>query len=86
MTTPNQHLTINAIAGFVKGRFPALHGEDHDAPLIGSGAVDSLGVVELMAFLEERFAINLSDVELDESHFESIRSLATFVEAQQPAP
>jgi acyl carrier protein len=85
MTTSNRHQTIDAIAGFVKGRFPALSGADADAPLISSGAIDSLGVVELMAFLEERFSINLSEIELDESHFESVRSLAAFVEAQRPA-
>jgi len=53
-----------------------------DDPLLDSGIVDSLGVVELVAFVEETFEITVSDQELVLANFRTISCLATFVQTK----
>ena len=47
------------IAAFLTERFPVLaaRGVTPETPLIASGAIDSLGILDLVAFLSERFGI-----------------------------
>jgi acyl carrier protein len=54
---------------------------DHD-PLLESGVVDSLGVLDLVGFLEQTFGIALDDEDLTPDNFQSIASLAEFVAAR----
>jgi acyl carrier protein len=44
-----------------------------------SGVVDSTGVLELIAFLEERYSITVADAELVAENFDSIDKIAAFV-------
>lgn len=53
---------------------------DTDADLLGLGIVDSHGIVEIVAFLEERYGIAISDDELTPENFASIASIERFVE------
>jgi acyl carrier protein len=73
------------IATFLKGRFPALaaRGVTDATPLISSGAIDSLGILDLVAFLGERFGIELNDEDFDPDNFETVGTLAAFVERQR---
>jgi len=41
--------------------------------------VDSLGIVELIAFLEEKYRIKVGDDDLDPANFGSIDSIVAFV-------
>jgi acyl carrier protein len=50
-----------------------------DADLL-DGIIDSLGIVELIAFLEERYGIAVDDDEVDPENFCSIEVIAAFVE------
>jgi acyl carrier protein len=50
-----------------------------DGSLLEAGAIDSVGVLELVALLEQRHGITISDEELVPEHFETIRAIATFV-------
>ena len=54
-----------------------------DSDLFETGALDSLGFVELLVQLEDEFGVRtcLKDMELD--NFRSIASIAAFVIAQQ---
>lgn len=74
--------TIDVIADFLRERFPALAGRPlgADTPLLGSGAIDSLGILDLMTFLGERFGIELADDDFDPANFETVGHLARFVE------
>ena len=50
-----------------------------DASLSEAGIVDSLGVFQLIAFLESTFAIHISDQEIVLSNFESIDATVDFI-------
>jgi acyl carrier protein len=51
-------------------------------PLIDSGIIDSLGVLDLVAFLEAEFGICVADEDLVPDHFQSISCLAAFVQSK----
>ena len=48
--------------------------------LFRSGYLDSLGVAQLIAYIEEEFQLELSDNELSDPAFESIDGISTIVE------
>ena len=72
---------IDVIREFVYGRFPLAkhHAVQDDDSLIEKGIIDSLGVLDMVLFIENRFEIMLSDEEVVGQTFESIASLAAFV-------
>jgi len=47
--------------------------------LLASGIVDSLGVLEVVQFIEEEFRITLSDDAMLSENFETITAIADFV-------
>ncbi len=49
------------------------------ADLLGEGIVDSLGFVELVEEVQERYGIVVEDVEITEENFGSIEAIASFV-------
>lgn len=52
---------------------------DADTDLLGSGIVDSHGIVEIVAFLEERYGIAIGDDDLTPERFATIASIEAFV-------
>jgi acyl carrier protein len=50
-----------------------------DTDLVGSGLLDSLALVELLAQLEETFGVSISTDDLELDNFRSIDSIAGFV-------
>jgi acyl carrier protein len=50
-----------------------------DTDLVGTGLLDSLALVELLAQLEETFGISVSTDDLEFENFRSIASIARFV-------
>ena len=52
---------------------------DENASLIDSYGVDSVCVLEIIVGIEELFAVNVSDDELDLKNFESIVAIANYV-------
>lgn len=61
---------------FLFGRSEALN---DDAPLLGN-VIDSTGVIELIVFVQERFAISVDDEEVMTDNFGSIKNVVAFVE------
>lgn len=51
-----------------------------ETSLLDEGIIDSTGVLELVAFLEEQFAIEVKDEELIPENLDSIARLVDFVE------
>ena len=51
-----------------------------DASFVEQGIVDSTGVLELVSFLERRYAITLDDAELVPDNLDSIENLTAFLE------
>ncbi len=79
-TAPGEE-TRDQIRAFVRRRFPlaaAAAVKDEDS-LLDSGIIDSLGILDLVAFLEKTFGIRVGDEELNPANFDSIASVVRFV-------
>jgi len=57
----------------------------HEETLLGSGILDSLGIMRLVVFLEEEFGIAVPETALVPEHFQTVNSLVAFVEREQSA-
>jgi acyl carrier protein len=51
-----------------------------DYPLLDKSVLDSLDILKLVSFLEDRFSIDVDDEDLVPDHFETISNIARFVE------
>lgn len=58
--------------------------EDADS-LVASGILDSVSVFELVAYLEQRFGIEILDVELQWKYFETVEAITRLVESKHAA-
>jgi acyl carrier protein len=47
--------------------------------LLAKGIVDSMGVMELVAFLEDEFGVEMEDIEITEANLGSLGAIARFV-------
>jgi acyl carrier protein len=67
---------------FIEQRFPLAGTREltEDTPLLDSGIVDSLGVLDLVVFIEENFGIVAEDHELVPDNFGTIAALTRFVQ------
>jgi acyl carrier protein len=54
----------------------------HDS-FLDQGIIDSTGVLELVSFIEDRFAIKIADSELVPQNLDSIDNLVRFIERKQ---
>lgn len=64
------------------GQVPAF--SDGDS-LLEAGVIDSLMMVDLIAYLEATFGISIDEEDMVPEHFDSIVAIASYVEARQPA-
>jgi acyl carrier protein len=82
-----EELIITTLQSFVLEKFPLARKKaiKRDSPLLQSGIVDSLGVLELVQFLEREFSIGVNDEELIPENFANIQALASFITAKLPA-
>ena len=53
---------------------------DDETSLIEKGIIDSTGVLELLAFIEQKFGIEPTDAEIVPENFDGIGPLTRFVE------
>ena len=53
-----------------------------DESLIDNGVVDSLGVFQLVAFMEEAFRIRIGDEEINGENFHTVAAIEGFVRAK----
>jgi acyl carrier protein len=57
---------------------------DADAPLFGTGlGLDSIDALELVVMLENSYGIVIKDMETGRPAFQSVRTLAEFVQAKR---
>jgi acyl carrier protein len=74
------HSTIK-IREFILEKFPLARKQqlkDSDA-LLESGILDSLGVLDLVHFIEREFSITIADEELVPENFQTIDRIAAFI-------
>ena len=67
------------IRTFLEGQFPQAKKVDDKTSLLESGVLDSLGILEVVSFLEQEFGLQIQDDELLPENFQSVESLSSFV-------
>lgn len=55
----------------------------HDDSLIEAGVIDSLGIMKLLVFLNEKFSINIEDEEVIPENFETIQAITSMIESKK---
>lgn len=86
-TYPSIETTRATILTLLAEEAPGLETEslkDDDA-LLSSGALDSMAIVNLVAALEQAFAVEFDTAELRAEHFETVGAMIAFVTEQQRA-
>ena len=58
---------------------------DNADSLLGNGVIDSLGVMELITYLEETFEIQVADAEVTEANLGTINAIAHYVRTKRGA-
>jgi acyl carrier protein len=74
-------LIENEIKRFIEENF--IMGEDHlgsEDSLLEKGIIDSTGVLELVAFLEETYSFKIKDEELIPENLDSIKKISQFIQ------
>jgi len=56
---------------------------NNDDSLLDNGIIDSTGVLELIAFLEQQFQITVDDMELIPENLDSVSRLTGFIQRTQ---
>ena len=83
---PRANMTANhlntQIREFILEKFPLARKrqlQDTDA-LLETGILDSLGVLDLVGYVEQKFSIVVEDEELVPENFQSVDTLASYVQ------
>ena len=85
VTSDTQKGAREQIRDFVMTRFPLareLKPGDEDS-LLDAGIIDSLGILDLVTFLEESLGVLAEDDDLNPENFDSIATLVQFVESKR---
>lgn len=56
-----------------------------DEDLFASGVLDSLGVLQLVLFLEEQFGVKVPDEDVVLENFQSLDAMARYLDSKKPA-
>ncbi len=54
----------------------------NDTPLLDSGIIDSLSLLRIVVFLEERFGITMGDADLLPENFASVNAICAYLRAR----
>ena len=78
----------NAVREFLQTRiiFDSTRDIAADESFLASGILDSTGVLELIAFLEDTYGIRFQDDELVAANFDSLGRVAAFVASKVNTP
>ena len=63
--------------------FSSVNNLDKNLLIFKEGILDSMGLVSLFSFLEEEFNIQITDADLVEENFESVKAITQFVLQRQ---
>ena len=80
----NRQDVLSRMRGFVDENFlymrPDFELGDDDS-LMGNGIVDSMGVMEVIEFIEEQFGVVVSDEDITEANIGTLNAIAGYVTA-----
>ena len=73
------------IRAFIEGRFPlvASNGLGDEDSLLDTGAIDSLGLLDVVGYLEDELGLEIDDEDMSPENFDSIAELTRFVERKR---
>ncbi len=80
--TADRSVVITAVRGYIMENFLYMRKDfelREDTKLLDAGILDSMGVVELLEFLQDRFEIVIEDDEISEENLESLETLERLV-------
>lgn len=77
-------MTREKVRGFIFEKFPIAKSKDirDESRLLEEGIIDSLGVLELVDFLQNELGVQVDDEELVPDNFESIDAIVGFAESK----
>jgi acyl carrier protein len=78
-----ESLVAGRIRTFLARQFPLTKNVRDEQPLLEAGLIDSLGILEVVSFLEKEFKIAVADDDLLPENFGSVHNLAKFVTNKQ---
>ena len=82
LNSVKEELRQYILKNFLPGEKPSnLH---DDTPLRTSGIVDSMGMLQMVSFVEERFGIEVEAYEASVENFDRIEDIAAFINSKQP--
>ncbi len=81
LTMNSNHITVE-LADYIKSKilFDEKQHIDDDQSLLGSGILDSTGILELVSYIEEHYALKFLDEELIGENFDTIARIAAIVQ------
>lgn len=82
----NEIETLQAMRSFIQETFLYMkpgHVLGDDDSLIKTGVIDSMGVLEVLTFIEDRFGVIPADEDVTEANLGTLRAIARFVAARQ---
>jgi acyl carrier protein len=84
-TTMEQKQINESLRQFILEHFPSARRRPLGEldPLLQSGIIDSLGVLDVVTFIEEEFKVTVDDQDLTPENFQSISQIAAFVETKK---
>lgn len=75
--------TIDTLRTFFSERGGKAQNLGDEDSLLENGLLDSMAIVKLVSFIEEKFGVALSDDEFDPDNFESLKAIATMVDSKK---
>jgi acyl carrier protein len=75
----NEDIVAERIRKFLVQQFPATRHVGNNELLLNNGLIDSLGILDVVTFLEKEFGIVVFDEDLLPENFGSVHSLSKFV-------
>jgi acyl carrier protein len=78
--------TLSQVRTFIEENFlfrEDASGLSDEDSLLENGIMDSTGILELVAFLENTFAIQMSDAEIVPENLDSIAAIAAYLERKR---
>ena len=78
-TTYNEQIRAFIVENFLFGDASQLPNDD--ASLIDNDIIDSTGVLELVAFIEDTFSVEMADADIVPDNLDSVNRIAAFVKA-----
>jgi acyl carrier protein len=75
----------NILTEYVLNEFAANRGEviKEDEDLLSSGLIDSLGILKLVSFIEERFNIQIPPEDVVFENFNSVEAMSQYLASRE---